>query len=662
MSAYYKSIDGLRAIAVVGVILYHCGLATFSGGYTGVDVFFVISGYLIVSGIARDIDANSFSLKSYLVRRVRRIVPVLIGMLFVVSFASVFILLPEDLDFYGLSLLGASAFIPNVIFNKAFSYFTSSNSPVIHLWSIGVEVQFYVGISLFLVCLSKMKLLNRTLFLVVLLSLISFVSNIVLIENHQNPVFYYTPFRFWEFGLGAIVGLGMLPALRHKILENVLSFLGVILVLAPIFIYDTTWLFPGFAALAPCLGTAIILYCIESDAVLVRALRQPVLTLVGKASYSIYIWHWPIIFFYEYSLDRAMAANDIAILLVAIFAVGFASWYVIENPFYQQKNRPNSKPLIFGCLGSFAVLLLFGGGLVHFKGFPERLPPAALAVIDEAEYVEPSGCPENAPDIRERSRTDSYCVIGDQNASPSWALWGDSHARALSGPFSEMLLQNKESALLLGLHGCPALLDINVTHYLSGLCQTHNQNAYQRLLAQPGIRNVIMSSRYSLYLYDTATGGLAGQRKTINLMDGEGSRLTEQERITLFRKAYQETMQKVVSLGKNIYVMTPMPEAEFNIPEVLSRTFWRGGRDSDIKIPETDYLRLNEVVLEAMDAVAKKYPGKIHWISPHDAFCKDGACDVMADGHILYRDSNHPSSFAAHILLAPIARELQSPN
>lgn len=661
MNAYHHSIDGLRAVAIFGVILYHCGIATVSGGYTGVDVFFVISGYLIASSIFRALDKGEFSLKQYMERRIRRIVPVLVAMFFVVSIVSFFVLLPKDLDFYGLSLIGSSFFVPNIVFDKSFSYFTSSNSPLIHLWSIGVEVQFYIGISLFFVFLHKAKILDKSILFIFLISFVSFSASVFLINSHLNPVFYYTPFRFWEFGLGALTSLGLLPSIRHKILDNVLSLVGIFLVLAPMFIFDSTWLFPGYTALPSCLGTAIILYCVDSDAFVIRFLRNSIISFFGKISYSTYIWHWPIILFYEYSLDRSLIASDVIIMVVLIFAIGFLSWWLVENPFYRKKVISNSR-ILWG--SSFCCLLLFlvvGSVFIHFKGFPERLPDAALAVLEQSSKSDTrTTCPRTAVDIIHRSLTDTYCVIGDEDVAPTWALWGDSQARALRGPLSQMLKESKASALLLGLHGCPALLNVNSTHYLSGECKIHNQHAYDRLVNNPEIKHVVILSRYSMYLHGSTTGGGVGQRKMIKLTNEKGHRLSEEERVALFAKAYEETMDKLVNLGKDIHMIKPIPEAPFYIPGIVAQNLWKGDGKNVGKISEDYYRDINEAVLSAMDKVDGKYPEKINWINPKDLYCDDGACKLMLGDHILYKDSNHPSTFSASIVLSEVRRKIEA--
>lgn len=660
MNTYYKSIDGLRAIAIIGVILYHCGLATVSGGYTGVDVFFVISGYLIVPSIVTRLAKGDFSLKKYIERRILRIVPVLVVMFFVVSVASFSMLLPEDLNFYGLSLVGSSVFVPNFIFEKAFSYFSSSGSPIIHLWSIGVEVQFYIVGSLLFVFLYKVKLLNKNIFIISFFSFISFFASVYLIDEYLNPVFYLTPFRLWEFGLGALVALGVVPSVRHKILDNFLSLTGLLLVLAPMFIYDSTWVFPGYSALPTCLGTALLLYCVGGDAVVIKLLRNPVFSWVGKTSYSTYIWHWPIIFFYEYNLNRSLNAMDVIIILIIIFATGWLSWYLVEDPFYKKKIIPNASGVWWGSFCCLFLFLVVGSVFSHFKGFPDRLPDAALAVLEQSKSDIPTTCPSTSINIIHRSLTDAYCIIGDQNVAPTWALWGDSQARGLRGPLSQILKENNASALLLGLHGCPALLNVNSTQYLSGECQIHNQHAYDRLANNPEIKHVVILSRYSMYLYGTTTGGLVGQQKTIKLMDEKGRRLSEQERVALFPKAYEETMEKVVSLGKDIHIIMPIPEAPFYIPGVVAQNIWKDDSKNAVKISEAYSQKMNEVVLSAMHEVDKKYPGKIKWINPHDLYCDDGSCEVMREGHILYKDSNHPSTFSANILLSSVAQEMKA--
>jgi hypothetical protein len=354
-------------------------------------------------------------------------------------------------------------------------------------------------------------------------------------------------------------------------LDNILSLIGIVLVLSPMFIYDTTWLFPGFSALPSCLGTAILLYCIGGEALIIKFLQNSVFSWVGRTSYSTYIWHWPIVLFYEYTLNRAVKAGDVVTMLIIISVIGYLSWYFIENPFYKKKIMPSPKVLFGGVFCCLCLFLVTGATFTYFNGFPGRLPRAAIAVLEQADHQIPTVCSNEADDIRYRSRTDTYCIIGDQNVVPTWALWGDSHARALSGPLSEILKKNKASALLLGLHGCPALLNVNVTHYLSGLCKVHNEHAFERLANNPKIKHIIILSRYSLYLYGTTTGGFAGQRQTIKLMDEDGRRLSTQERVDLFRKAYKKTMDKVVALGKDIYIIMPIPEAPFYIPGIVAQ-------------------------------------------------------------------------------------------
>ncbi|MCC9625914.1 acyltransferase [Thalassospira sp. MA62] len=662
MNTYHKSIDGLRAIALLGVVFYHCGVTVFSGGYTGVDVFFVISGYLIIPSIISRLEADKFSITEYLERRIRRIVPVMVVMLFVVSIAAYFILLPKDLDFYGLSLMGASSFVPNVIFDKAFSYFASAATPIIHLWSIGVEVQFYIGILVFFVFLHKTQLFDKSLYIILFLSLATLVASELLIANHGNPIFYYTPFRFWEFGVGALVSLGMFPTVRHRISDNLLSIVGLVLLLSPMFIYDSTWVFPGMAAVPSCLGAAILLYCVDSDALITKVLRNPVLVSVGKASYSIYIWHWPIVLFFEYSLGRSVTASDITLLLIVIFAVGYLSWYFIEIPFQNKKIGANRRVLFTGALGALSVFAVIGGTFTQFDGFPGRLPQAAREILEVSERHISTVCPDSGEDIRRRARTDTYCVIGDQKASPTWALWGDSHARALRGPFDQILKENNASALLLGLHACPVLLNVNTTYYLSGLCKVHNQHAYQRVANNPDIKHVLILSRYAMYLYGTITDGIAGQKLTIKLMGKDGHRIGLQERINLFQNAFEDTMAKLVSLGKDVHVVMPIPEAPFFIPSIVAQRIWKGEGVEDLQISESYYHELNDVVLSTMHKVDQKYPGKINWINPQDLYCENGACKVMLDGNILYRDSNHPSIVSANILLSPIERQMSGQN
>ena len=201
-----------------------------------------------------------------------------------------------------------------------------------------------------------------------------------------------------------------------------------------------------------------------------KILRSAILVFVGRISYSIYIWHWPIIIFFYYQLAHTPSAMQIALLIIFILGVSTCSWLFIEQPFRTRRLIPDRTVCCLSRAPPLRSLEVLGIAMSRTHGWPARLPSEAQA-YGEAEMAHiPTGCPDTDPDIRRRSATGDYCVIGDQGARPTWALWGDSQARALSGAFAQALNQRGRSAILFGLHSCPALLDINVTYYQNGLC------------------------------------------------------------------------------------------------------------------------------------------------------------------------------------------------
>lgn len=258
---YRADIDGLRSIAIIPVVLYHAGVSLFRGGYVGVDVFFVISGYLITSILLEDIEKNRFSLELFYFRRAKRIFPALFFLLFISYFLCYYLFVPEDFKRFAKSFVATLLFSSNIIFWRESGYFdiNSELKPLLHTWSLSVEEQFYIFFPLFLYFMTKKlrKKLNLTIIAIFAISL--FIS-IWGVYNKPSATFYLLPTRAWELMLGAILAIGVLKPINTKFAREALSFFGFLLIVISIFFYDKNTLFPGYAALLPCLGTFLIIY------------------------------------------------------------------------------------------------------------------------------------------------------------------------------------------------------------------------------------------------------------------------------------------------------------------------------------------------------------------------------------------------------------------
>jgi len=466
---YRPDIDGLRAVAVLSVMAYHLGLGIAKGGYIGVDVFFVISGYLISSIVFREIAASRFSVFGFYERRIRRILPALFGMLVIYGGFATQYLFPGELVNVAKSLLAATVSLSNFYFWVHSGYFDSALSqPLIHTWSLAVEEQFYILFPLVLVVVgryfpAKLRLAVSILFIV------SLLASVVVVSENANTAFYMPYTRAWELLLGTIVSLGLFSRLQSIWLRNLAALVGLGMVAASALLYTDDTLFPGLTALVPCLGTALIIGAGGAGTSLVGAMLsgRPVV-FVGSISYSLYLWHWPVIVSQKMgllvgmsSITSRLSANLISwakfgalrmerhiIQLVELslsFGLAVLSWWLVERPFRSGRLRLTGRPLFVSAGLAMIALIGLSSLTIANRGFENRFSAEARRVAD--------GSRDNVKQtIREGS-----CFLGAQDFEmylPEACLHRD------EGKKNYLLVGDSHSAMLWpGLH--VALQDVN---------------------------------------------------------------------------------------------------------------------------------------------------------------------------------------------------------
>jgi len=260
--AYRPDIDGLRAIAVLAVVLFHAGVRSMSGGFVGVDVFFVISGYLITSILLRDINRKSFSMITFWEHRIRRILPALLAVIIFCLVAGWFLLLPEDYKGLGQQVFSQGFFASNILFYLQSGYFDSANDtkPLLHTWTLAVEEQFYLFYPIGLFLLWRIMTPVNVRLIILLTFILSFALSIYGVENHPSATFYLLPTRAWELMLGALTAMVRAPDFKKAYMPNLLASLGLTAIALPVFIYESHTPFPGLAALPPCAGTGLLIW------------------------------------------------------------------------------------------------------------------------------------------------------------------------------------------------------------------------------------------------------------------------------------------------------------------------------------------------------------------------------------------------------------------
>ena len=406
---YRPDIDGLRAIAILAVLVYHLGFDLFRGGFVGVDIFFVISGYLITRLIRDEVlETGRFSYANFYIRRVRRLFPALFVTLTGSLIAGAIILAPQHLAEFGASLIHALMSMSNIYFWSQVSYFDTAAElkPLLHTWSLSVEEQFYLIWPPLLYLTLRGGLRHYTLPLLLLIGFISLWLNLVFaggkvplfqgagwlaarFADGASSIFYLTPFRAFEFVAGAIVL--WLPALRWNWLREGLLAVGLLMLAASLVLLSDTMIFPSYNALLPCLGAALAIYAGQARWVGL-VLRNPLMVGIGLISYSLYLVHWPLIVFYKYKLDGPLGTADQAV--IALLAVGsaMAMYAFVEQPFrrgFAIRGVPLSRPAFGLACAVLALLLIFPAANIWGTGgwlwrYPNNV--AAQLEISNEEY------------------------------------------------------------------------------------------------------------------------------------------------------------------------------------------------------------------------------------------------------------------------------------
>jgi peptidoglycan/LPS O-acetylase OafA/YrhL len=436
---YRKEIDGLRALAVLPVILFHAGFSWFSGGYVGVDVFFVISGYLITSILLKDLALEQFSFFNFYERRARRILPALFFVLICSMPFAWYLLTAEQFRDYSQALIAITLFSSNILFWLKSGYFSpaSEENPLLHTWSLGVEEQFYLIFPVILLLAWRFGK-KPTLHFVLFLSLASFLLAEWGWRNHPTPNFYLLPTRAWEIGAGVICAL-----ILHdkKVLPNSpLSFTGLMLIVFSIFLYDSTTPFPSFYALAPVLGTCFIILFASKDVLTGKFLSEPLLVGIGLVSFSAYLWHQPLFAFARIISLNPLSPVFMGFLSASSIGLAFFSWKYIEKPFRGKQVASKGKLIYsFSLLG---LILFASAGLwgIWTGGAEFRLSTNQLRWASElqemresrSEAIKASECHFSIDRDQERGvhrfLDDWNCIGAPTSNGGRVATYGDSHS------------------------------------------------------------------------------------------------------------------------------------------------------------------------------------------------------------------------------------------
>ena len=595
---YRAEIDGLRALAVVPVILFHAGFELFSGGFVGVDVFFVISGYLITTILIEDIENKRFSIVNFYERRARRILPALFFVMFAcIPFAWMW-MLPTQMKDFSESLVAVSLFASNILFWRESGYFDAAaeEKPLLHTWSLAVEEQYYVLFPIFLVLAWRFGK-NRVFWMIAVMAAISLLLSEWGWRNHAPANFYLAPTRAWELFAGSIAAFVVQKRGVQK--NNLLALAGLAAIICSIFFYDETTPFPSAYALVPVLGVVLLVLYAGKDTLVAKLLGTKGFVGIGLISYSAYLWHQPLLAFARIK-SQSEPSNALTILLASSsLLLAYFSWRYIEFPF---RNRSQiSRKLIF--VFSFLGLLFFAAfGLIghKYEGFRDRYEMVFSGVVGNLEYhryidEKYFDCEPNIIASSALTWEGFLRCKQSQRGDFDWVLLGDSHAEHL----------------FLGL--AEANPGTNIVFYILADKPYYGNQTFQEIF------NAIAA---------------ADSPKTIFLTMKYVGRLASSEEL---RDGFSRTISYLQELGHRVVLVGDIPSYRIS-PEAC-----KYGHSERLtrycSLSMSQFERQLAIYEPTLKQLSKKYD--VAFISVHEPLCSEKYCSMIGNGEVLYRDDNH---------------------
>jgi peptidoglycan/LPS O-acetylase OafA/YrhL len=629
-AVYRSEIDGLRALAVVPVVLYHAGFQIFGGGFVGVDVFFVISGYLITGNIYTEMSGGRFSIIDFYERRIRRILPALyFVMIACLPFAWMW-LFPREFIEFGRSVVSVCLFTSNIFFNREIGYFTSNTEtwPLIHTWSLAVEEQFYL---LFPILLLFSRALS-TRSLILLLAALSAVS--VGWADWQSRVdpqsdFYLLPTRAWELGFGAIVAL--IP--RDKLaldsrLSDALSLIGLSLLACAIFYFRPDMPLPGLWSLAPAGGSALLIAFATAETKCGRWLGARPLVGLGLVSYSAYLWHQPLFAFARFRFAVPAGGWLMLASSAVAFAMAWASWRFVERPF-RDRARFSRGSVFLGALATGITLIIIGRIIVLNRGFPTRMP-AIEGVTDVGAYR------NKCLDVRDlnpsRLAEMDACQLGDRKTKIDFLLIGDSHAAALADGIDAAASRRGRRGLILAANACLPILGLEGQFPRSKDACRRMQESLIDVIDYFGINLVLMHARWEAF-------------DEKGILDAQDFRSRSPRQ--MIADHLLETLLILETRNVRVVIITGTPRAPFRVPDILARKALYN-LDVEERPHLSTFLRENSSAFHIFQEPEIRDRARIFNIYPY--FCRpanDGFCEVADQARPYFTDDSHLSSFGS---------------
>ncbi|MFT7562203.1 MAG: peptidoglycan/LPS O-acetylase OafA/YrhL [Flavobacteriales bacterium] len=650
---YRPDIDGLRALAVLAVVFYHAKLGSLSGGYLGVDVFFVISGFLITKNILSEQASKQFTVGGFYVRRARRILPILFAVLAVSSFFAWQYLLPSDLVEYASSVLSTLAFVSNIFFYFQDNYHAaeSATKPLLHTWSLGVEEQFYLLFPMLLICIEKYSTIKRIIILV-LIALISLCFAVYASTHLSEFNFYMLPSRLWELMSGSL--LAFYFSLPRKKTGNfngsVIALPGLLIILVSLLIISSDEPHPSLLTLAPVLGAVAVIGWGNQCRFTSIILGNMLMAWVGRLSYSIYLWHFPVFAFaYIKSNDDLISFSDKLELLALTLFLSVIGHYLIEKPF-RNSERVGRKFFFISLVTGLIFLVVWSSFVIKNKGVENRL--------GDIESI-----------FRGADRSDSFllkdgkrcyflpwvtnsCRFDDFENGLNIIAMGDSHSNMLSVPLKEMATNQGANFYNMVLSHCPYVVDAWRSTGFKAKCETSQMAKVKAYLESIPPSVIVYTARWPMYLnanrFDNGEGGIERSLFFPLTPNNEA-----QARGELIDDLIIKTFNEMGEYGHKVILVYPTPEVGWHVPKLIKE---RLDKVSDLPLGRKRKA-FEEMAITTSYNVYKERNGNsraildritntnVSRVYPDKLFCSEesGRCITHDHEKIFYYDDDHLS-------------------
>lgn len=621
---FRTDINGLRAYAVIAVIIFHFNKQWLSGGFAGVDVFFVISGYLMTSIIFRGLENNNFSIWKFYAARIKRIVPALLFLVIILMIFGYLFLSPTLYSNLAKHSGGSLLFVSNIIYWRESGYFDSSSigKYLLHTWSLSVEWQFYILYPIALLIFSKFFKLDTLKKIIIVGTVLTLIFSIYASQKWTVAAYFLLPTRMWEMLIGGVAFLYPFD-LKKQYEKTLLEFSGLALIIVSFFIITENTIWPGYAALIPTLGAFILLQSNNDKSIFTNNI---ICQKLGLWSYSLYLWHWSLLAIYNYFGYKI----KIWPFLFVTLACGITSYYLIE------KRKWNVWFIIFITFISFIAIV----GVYKNNGLLYRVDQKILTADAERHNTNKDGCMIGYGDS---NSVVPSCVLGNKD-SIGVVLIGDSHAYSTATAVSEVI--NKSAGVFVMSRGACPLTTMIISNTP---CDKDN---ILRLKELKNFNNIpiVLAGRWAWYL----SGETDKDRINNPPPYFTGS---YEEKISQFKNDLIKTIEELKKTVKtNIYILLPIPEIDKNVPDAVVKRLSKKDKEL-VKITKEQYLLRTNNIRKVIFEISKEFD--IQLLDPSDFLCDDFFCYAEYQDRPIYYDNDHLSEYGNKLLI-PMFEKINS--